>query len=80
MPASSTRKMAGGTIGVIHQIYFIKTPEFLPHMGLDDSLISQAMSIGQFAEIGVIALLGLMLKKIGFRAVITIGAISYFLR
>jgi hypothetical protein len=38
------------------------------------------MTIGQFAEIAVMAALGLMLKRLGFRWVIFIGALAYFAR
>jgi nucleoside transporter len=67
-------------IALIHNIYFIQTSTFLAHRGLDKSLIGPAMSIGQFAEIGVMAILGLMLSRLGFRWVLAIGAFSYVLR
>lgn len=67
-------------ISVIHQIYFMKTGQFLVTLGLRESLIPQVMSIGQFAEIGVMAVLGVMLKRLGFRWVIFIGAMAYFAR
>lgn len=67
-------------ISVIHQIYFLQTPPFLSHLGLLDSQIGPAMTIGQFSEIAIMALLGLMLAKLGFRTVITIGALAYFVR
>ena len=38
-------------ISVIHQIYFLQTPPFLSHLGLLDSQIGPAMTIGQFSEI-----------------------------
>jgi nucleoside transporter len=67
-------------ISIIHQIYFIQTPPFLSHLGLLDSQIGPAMTIGQFSEIGIMAVLGLMLVRLGFRSVITIGALAYFVR
>ena len=67
-------------ISVIHQVYFIQTPPFLSHLGLLDSQIGPAMTIGQFSEIIVMALLGLLLARVGFRAVIAIGALAYFVR
>ena len=45
-------------ISVIHQIYFLQTPPFFSHLGLLDSQIGPAMTIGQFSEIAVMALLG----------------------
>ncbi len=67
-------------ISVIHQVYFIQTPPFLSHLGLLDSQIGPAMTIGQFSEIAIMAALGLMLTRLGFRTVITIGALAYFIR
>ena len=67
-------------ISVIHQVYFLQTPPFLSHLGLGDSQIGPAMTIGQFSEILVMALLGLILTRFGFRKVIALGAFAYFLR
>ena len=67
-------------IAIIHQIYFIQTPPFLSFLGLLDSQIGPAMTIGQFSEIAVMAVLGLLLTRLGFRTVITVGALAYFIR
>lgn len=67
-------------VSVVHQIYFMKTGQFLVFMGLNDALIPQVMSIGQFAEIAVMFALGMMIKRLGFRWVIFIGAMAYFCR
>ena len=67
-------------ISVIHQIYFIQTPQFFSFLGLHDSQIGPAMTMGQFSEIAIMALLGLMLTRLGFRMVITLGALAYFVR
>lgn len=67
-------------ISIIHQIYFMQTAPFLTSLGLRPSQIGPAMSIGQFAEIAVMAALGLMLTRLRFRWVITIGAFAYFAR
>src|ERR1041385_3871824 len=67
-------------ISVIHQVYFLQTPPFLSHLGLGDSQIGPAMTIGQFSEILVMALLGVILTRFGFRRVIALGAFAYFLR
>jgi nucleoside transporter len=73
--------IAGGfVIAMIHNIYFIQTAPFLKSIGVRDADILPAMSIGQFAEIGVMAALGLLLKRLGFRRVLTIGAVGYVLR
>jgi nucleoside transporter len=67
-------------IAIIHQIYFIQAPPFLSSLGLLDSQIGPAMTIGQFSEIAVMAVLGLILMRLGFRTVITLGAVAYFVR
>lgn len=68
-------------IAVIHQIYFMQTgPFFENQLGLLVTYIAPAMTVGQFAEIGVMAFLGLFLVKLGFRWTITIGALAYFAR
>jgi nucleoside transporter len=67
-------------ISVIHQIYFLQTPPFLSHLGLLDSQIGPAMTIGQFSEILVMAGLGWFLARFGFRTVIAVGASAYFVR
>ncbi len=67
-------------ISMIHQIYFIQTSPFLAARGLKDSLIMPAMSIGQFAEIAVMAVLGFFLTRLGFKWTIALGAFAYFAR
>ncbi len=67
-------------IAMIHQLYFFQTGKFLVASGLSQSYVLPAMSIGQFAEIIVMAFLGLMLTRIGFRWVIAMGAFAYVLR
>ena len=67
-------------VSVIHQIYFLQTGPFLSHIGIPDSQIGPAMTIGQFAEILTMAYLGYFLKRLGFKKVITIGIAAYCLR
>jgi len=67
-------------ISAIHNIYFIQTGPLLSSLGVRDADIMPAMSIGQLAEILVLAAVGLMLKRLGFRWVLAIGASAYVLR
>tara|TARA_B100000378_G_scaffold276086_1_gene273295 strand:+ start:650 stop:1918 length:1269 start_codon:yes stop_codon:yes gene_type:complete len=67
-------------VSVIHQIYFLQTAPFLSFIGIKDSAIGPAMTIGQFAEIATMAYLGYFLKRLGFKKVITIGILAYFAR
>ena len=67
-------------ISVIHQVYFLQTSPFFSDLGLLDSQIGPAMTIGQFSEIIIMAVLGGFLARFGFRTVITVGALAYFVR
>jgi len=80
VPSFAVLVAASLPISVIHQIYFLQTPPFLSHLGLLDSQIGPAMTIGQFSEILIMAGLGFMLTRFGFRNVITLGALAYFVR
>src|SRR3990170_2010459 len=79
-PSFAVLVAASLPIRVIHQVYFLQTPPFFSRLGLMDSQIGPAMTIGQFSEIAIMALLGLMLTRLGFRNVIAIGALAYFAR
>ena len=67
-------------ISVIHQVYFMQTAPFFSSLGLGDSQIGPAMTIGQFAEIAVMVATGWLLVRLGFRWVIVIGALAYAVR
>lgn len=68
-------------IAVIHQIYFIQTgPFFVNQLGLLVTYIAPAMTVGQFAEIGFLALLSTFLVRLGFKWTIVLGAMAYFAR
>ena len=67
-------------VSVIHQIYFLQAGPFLSSIGIPDSQIGPAMTIGQFAEILTMAYLGFFLKRLGFKKVISIGIAAYCLR
>ncbi|MBM4186049.1 MAG: MFS transporter [Gemmatimonadetes bacterium] len=79
-PSFAVLVAASLPISIIHQIYFIQTPAFLSNLGLADSQIGPAMTIGQFSEIAVMAGLGFLLSRFGFRRIIAIGALAYFVR
>lgn len=68
-------------ISIIHTIYFIQTPQFLPTLaGVRDADIQPAMTIGQFSEIFVLVFLGFFIRRLGFRIVITAGCLAYLAR
>ncbi|MBC7834249.1 MAG: MFS transporter [Phycisphaerales bacterium] len=67
-------------ISMIHQVYFMRTANFITYLGFADAHVGAIMSIGQYAEIIVLAVLGLFLSRIGFRWVLTLGALSFAAR
>ena len=72
--------IAALAISMIHNVYFVRTGPWLEAIGFPKGDIGAVMSVGQIVEIFVLAVLGWFLKGLGFRLVITIGAIAYFLR
>ena len=73
--------LASLPISVIHQIYFMQTgPFFENQLGMLVTYIMPAMTVGQFAEIGFLAMLGMFLVKLGFRWTIALGGLAYFTR
>ncbi|MHC5011275.1 MAG: MFS transporter [Planctomycetota bacterium] len=76
-------------ISCVHQFYFVHTAGFLGSLDLPDaSWINRVfgvgggglMTIGQMAEIFVLALMPLVAKKVGRKALLTIGLIAYIVR
>jgi nucleoside transporter len=65
---------------LVHQAYFQLTSPFLERAGLAPNLIMAAMSIGQIAEIATMAVLGVVLARLGWRATMTIGIAAHALR
>ncbi len=72
--------IAAMMISMIHNVYFVRTGPWLESIGFPKAEISAVMSVGQIVEIFVLAVLGFFIKSIGYRWVITIGALAYFLR
>ncbi len=73
--------LASLPISVIHQIYFMQTgPFFENQLGMLVTYIAPAMTVGQFAEIAFLAMLGMFLVRLGFRWTIVIGGLAYFAR
>ncbi len=65
---------------LVHQCYFQWTSPFLERAGLAANWIMAAMSIGQVAEIATMAALGLVLRRLGWRATMTVGITAHALR
>jgi len=70
----------GIVLAAVHQIYFMEAGNFLMAMHLEKGYIPPAMSLGQIFEILMVAVLGLLLKRLGFKPVLLIGALAYVAR
>jgi hypothetical protein len=64
----------------VHQFYFFWTGRYLMTIGIPGNWVMPAMSVGQFAEIGTMAVLGAFLKRLGWRWTMTIGILGHAAR
>ncbi|MGH9199543.1 MAG: MFS transporter, partial [Acidimicrobiia bacterium] len=64
----------------VHQGYFILTGEFLKSIGIPANWVMPVMSIGQIAEIFTMAVLGLVLTRLGWRTTMVIGILGHAAR
>ena len=65
---------------LVHQAYFQFTSPFLERAGLAANWIMPAMSIGQIAEIVTMAVLGMVLSRLGWKTTMAIGIAAHALR
>ncbi|MCA9295262.1 MAG: MFS transporter, partial [Phycisphaerales bacterium] len=72
--------LAALPIAMIHQVYFIRTAPFLGSIGFETQYAGPIMSIGQVSEIFFLMLLGLFIKKFGYRGTLVLGCAAYFAR
>jgi nucleoside transporter len=80
VPAFAVLVLVSLPISVLHNVYFQQASPFIRSLGVSVEDVGPAMTIGQWSEIVVMAGLGWGLKRFGFRTVITIGALAYFVR
>src|SRR5262249_42784871 len=65
----------------VHQGYFVLTGSFLKNkVGIPAQWIMPVMSIGQIAEVGTMAILGLVLKSLGWRTTMILGVLGHTAR
>ena len=68
-------------VAIIHNIYFMQAFAFLTEgVGMKPSSVGPAMTIGQVAEVGVMAILGMIIATFGIRGTLVIGGLSYIIR
>jgi hypothetical protein len=66
----------------VHQVYFFMTWKYLSAapVSIPQNWVNPVMSIGQIAEIGTMAVLGLVLKRLGWRTTMVIGILGHAAR
>ncbi len=64
----------------VHQCYFIFTNDYLQSVGIPANWVMPVMSIGQIAEIGTMAVLGTVLKRLGWRYTMVLGILGHVVR
>jgi nucleoside transporter len=64
----------------VHQWYFFWSSRYLTSIGIPGNWVMPAMSVGQFAEIGTMAVLGYFLKRLGWRWTMVIGILGHAVR
>ncbi|MFQ5504566.1 MAG: MFS transporter, partial [Planctomycetota bacterium] len=74
-------------ISCVHQFYFVRTEEFLGHLEVQSPLIATIfgvgggpMTIGQIAEIFVLAAIPFLAKRTSRKTLLAIGLLAYILR
>lgn len=65
---------------IVHNAYYFWTSRFLQSIGLPENWIAPAMSIGQAMEVVAMALLGLILRRLGWRATLILGCLAQAVR
>jgi nucleoside transporter len=65
---------------LVHFSYFFWTSRYLKAIGLGENWIAPAMSIGQVAEIATMAILGMVLKRLGWRTTMILGILGHAVR
>jgi nucleoside transporter len=64
----------------VHQCYFVWTNDYLKSIGIPPNWVMPVMSVGQFAEIGTMAVLGYCLKGLGWRNIMVLGILGHTVR
>jgi MFS family permease len=64
----------------VHACFFIYTNSFLQSVGIPANWVMPVMSIGQIAEVSTMAMLGLVLKRLGWRTTMIIGVLGHAVR
>lgn len=64
----------------VHDGFFYFAFKYLADVGVPSNWVQAAMSVGQIAEIGTMAFLGLVLKNLGWRYTMILGILGHTIR
>ncbi|MEO1997321.1 MAG: MFS transporter [Planctomycetaceae bacterium] len=71
-------------VAVVHKFFFVVNSPYLKYMlgesGIEGAWEQRLSSLGQIAEIAVMATLGWMIKRVGFKRTMLLGISAYTLR
>lgn len=67
-------------IAMIHQVYFFRAAPFFESLGVAKQWLGWVMGIGQASEIFFLLILGLFIKRLGYKWVLIAGCAAYTLR
>ncbi|MHC5544552.1 MFS transporter, partial [Singulisphaera rosea] len=65
---------------IVHFGYYFWTSRFFQSIGLPENWIAPAMSIGQTMEVVAMAMLGTLIKRLGWRRTLIFGVLSQAIR
>jgi len=65
---------------LVHYCYYYWTSRYLQSIGLPENWIAPAMSVGQAMEIVAMAMLGSIIKRLGWRRTMILGILSQAIR
>ncbi|MEM7230104.1 MAG: MFS transporter [Planctomycetota bacterium] len=69
--------LASLPISMIHTVYFIRTGPFLESIGFTKAHVGPVMSVGQISEIVFLAILGVLISRLGFLGTLVLGCAAY---
>lgn len=67
-------------ISPMNTLYFMQCAKFLSAAGLDSAYLLPAMALGQICEVIMYVVLGRVLPRLGFKAVLALGIAGYAVR
>jgi nucleoside transporter len=80
-PAFLVTTLIALPVAMIHQVYFIRVaPFYEAAVGVSKSRLGPVIAIGQASEIFFLLILGMFIKRLGYKWVLVLGAAAYATR